>query len=150
MTSEGARDDRFDVDAFLAQPLVARVATVGPTVRPVWFLWEDGAFWWLTGSYARLAEILAKDPRVALVVDTCDLATGRVLQVTARGQAKVVPFDADRARRKLARYLGSDDARWDARFRSFDSDTRFVRLIPDRLTAKDLSFSTLGEDVNEA
>jgi hypothetical protein len=44
----------FDVEAFLAQPLTARVAAAGPTVRPVWFLWEDGAFWWLTGGWARL------------------------------------------------------------------------------------------------
>jgi hypothetical protein len=34
----------FDVDAFLAQPLTARVATSGPTVRPTWYLWEEGAF----------------------------------------------------------------------------------------------------------
>jgi hypothetical protein len=30
--------DDFDINNFLAQPLVARVATNGPTVRPVWFL----------------------------------------------------------------------------------------------------------------
>ncbi len=41
----------FDVDAFLMQPLVA-LASAGPSVRPVWFLWEEGAFWWITGSYA--------------------------------------------------------------------------------------------------
>ncbi len=33
--------DPFDVDAFLAQPLIARGATVGPTVRPVWYIWEE-------------------------------------------------------------------------------------------------------------
>ncbi|CAM5274868.1 hypothetical protein SPURM210S_06182 [Streptomyces purpurascens] len=35
----------FDVDAFLRRPLTARLATNGPTVRPVWFLWEEDAFW---------------------------------------------------------------------------------------------------------
>ncbi|GAA2570690.1 hypothetical protein GCM10010424_11970 [Streptomyces lienomycini] len=34
----------FDTDTFLRRPLTARLATGGPTVRPVWFLWEDGAF----------------------------------------------------------------------------------------------------------
>jgi nitroimidazol reductase NimA-like FMN-containing flavoprotein (pyridoxamine 5'-phosphate oxidase superfamily) len=37
----------FDLDAFLGQSLVARVATVGrtgPTVRPLWYLWEEHAF----------------------------------------------------------------------------------------------------------
>jgi hypothetical protein len=44
-------DADFEVDAFLAQPLTARVAAAGPSVRAVWFLWEDGAFWWLTGGW---------------------------------------------------------------------------------------------------
>ncbi|MFF9803949.1 hypothetical protein ACF1G5_02265 [Streptomyces coeruleorubidus] len=30
----------FDVDAFPREPLTARLATDGATVRPVWFLWE--------------------------------------------------------------------------------------------------------------
>jgi hypothetical protein len=72
-------DPGFDVDECLAQPLVARIATAGPRVRPVWFLWEDRCFWWLTGSWARLADDLARDSHVELVVDTCDLATGEVL-----------------------------------------------------------------------
>ena len=75
----------------------------GPTIRPIWFLYEDAAFWWLTGSsYSRLGEWLARDPRVALVVDTCDLSTGEVLGVTAVGRAEVGPLDVDRAKRKLA------------------------------------------------
>lgn len=136
----------FDVDAFLAQPLLARVAAAGPSVRPVWYLWEEGAFWWITGAYARLPEILARDPRLALVVDSCDLDSGEVRQVSARGDGVVVPFDPDRARRKLARYLGPDETAWEPRFatrylREPEQETRLVRLEPARLTARDLSFS---------
>ena len=134
-----SRRHPFDVDAFLAKPLVARVATSGPAVRPVWYLWEDGAFWWITGSYARLPALLAEDPRVALVVDTCDLETLEVLQVTARGEAEVVPFDEARARRKLVRYLGDDVHTWPSDFRDFGPDTRLVHFVPTRLTATDLS-----------
>ena len=135
----------FDVDAYLAAPRVARVATAGPLVRPVWFLWEDATFWWITGSYARLPELLAEDPRVALVVDTCDLHTLEVRQVTARGNAEVVPFDPARAERKLTRYLGPDQRIWPQDFRNFGPDTRFVRLVPTSLSARDLSktWSTL-------
>ncbi len=136
----------FDIDAFLDRPLLARVAAAGPTVRPVWFLWEDGAFWWITGAYARLPTILTSDPRVALVVDSCDLCTGEVRQVTARGDAVVVPFDAERVRRKLVRYLGPNEEDWDPRFSGRylsdpDQATRLVRLAPTQLTATDLSFS---------
>lgn len=133
----------FDVDAFLAEPLVARVATSGPRIRPVWFLWEEGSFWWLTGSYSRMTEFLEQDPNVALVVDTCDLATGTVRVVWARGVAEVVPLDRERAVRKLSRYLGPDEALWEARFREpldEDPSTRLVRLTPTVLRAWDRSF----------
>ena len=124
----------MDVDEFLAQPLVARAATSGPDIRPVWFLWEGGgAFWWLTGSYSRLEQLLAEDSRVALVIDTCDVSEGTVFSVTCRGVAEVVPLDRARAVRKLTRYLGPED-RWPVRFSAplDDPATKMVRLAPDR------------------
>ncbi|WP_245692022.1 pyridoxamine 5'-phosphate oxidase family protein [Streptomyces katrae] len=133
----------MDVDEFLARPLVARVATQGPEVRPVWFLWEDGAFWWLTGSYSRMERILAVDPRVALVVDTCELADAEVLSVTCRGTAQVVPLDRARALRKLTRYLGPDPRTWPARFSEplDDPATKLVRFTPNRTPhLRDLSW----------
>jgi Pyridoxamine 5'-phosphate oxidase len=139
-------DADFDVDAFLAQPLTARVAAAGPSVRAVWFLWEDGAFWWLTGGWARLPSILKADPRVALVVDTCDLETGRVHQLTAEGEAEIYQLDAGRAHRMLQRYLGADASRWPQRFKhgTFDDPaTRLIRLEPGELEARDLSYELL-------
>ncbi|WP_017627015.1 pyridoxamine 5'-phosphate oxidase family protein [Nocardiopsis chromatogenes] len=136
----------FDVDAFLARPLTARLATQGPTVRPVWYLWEGGAFWILTGPWSRLPAHLRKDPAVALAVDSCDLGTGEVLQVLARGRAELLPFDAERARRKLTRYLGPRVETWDGRFRDHlltgpgETGTRWARIRPDRLVAEDLGF----------
>lgn len=134
----------FDVDSFLALPLVARVGTAAdrPAVRPVWYLWEEDAFWWLTGNWSRLPEILEQDPRVALVVDTCDLATGETRQVNARGRAEILALDPARTYRKLSRYLGPDEATWDPRFSAYltTTDTRLVRFSPERLVAQDLSF----------
>lgn len=91
----------FDIDLFLSQPLTARVATEGPTVRPVWFLWEEDAFWVLTGPWAKLYDRVGAAPQIALVVDVCDLSTGLVRQVIARGRAELLPFDMPRGRRKL-------------------------------------------------
>lgn len=136
-------DAGFELERFLAQPLVARVAAAGPSVRAVWFLWEDGAFWWLTGNWSRLPSILKGDPRVALVVDTCDLETGEVLQVTAAGEAEIYQLDAARACRILHRYLGADASRWPERFKRgtfHDPATRLIRLEPSRLRARDLSY----------
>jgi len=136
----------FDIDAFLAQPLTARVATNGPTVRPTWYLWEDQAFWILTGPWATLLDRARVDPALAITVDTCDTATGLVRQVIARGHCEVLPFDIPRAQRKLSRYLGPDDTRWDSRFRNYLHDdptergTVWLRLRPTFLTATDLSY----------
>jgi hypothetical protein len=136
----------FDLDTFLAQPLTARVATNGPTVRPTWYLWEDSAFWILTGPWARLLARVRADPALALTVDVCDLATGLVRQVIARGRAEVLPFDVPRGRRKLSRYLGADETRWDGRFRDYlhddpaDRGTVWLCLRPAAVTTLDLSY----------
>ena len=146
-------DDGFDLEAFLARPLVARLATAtdtGPRVRPLWYVWEDGAFWWLTGPWSRLRDHLAKDPRVALVVDHTDVATGEVKIVTVLGDAEIVPWEAGRAKRKFSRYLGPDTSRWDPRFLSSwnaefrtgsdDDPDGFGRLVPRTLVASDRSY----------
>lgn len=117
-------------------------------MRPVWFHWEDGAFWVLTGPWARLFDRVKEDPRLALVVDECDIATGRVQQVIARGRGELVPFDVPRGRRKLSRYLGADETTWDTRFVHYLHDdpaergTMWLRLPPTSLTATDLSYAT--------
>lgn len=136
-------DEGFDLDGFLAQPLVARVAARGPSILAVWFLWEDGAFWWLTGGWSRLSATLKAEPSVALVVDTCDLATGEVLQLSAEGEAEIYQLDSGRARRILRRYLGADESHWPERFKSgtfHDPTTRLIRLEPTRVRARDLSY----------
>ena len=146
----------FDVDAFLAQPLTARVAASGPTVRPTWYLWEDGAFWILTGPWATLPARVQTDPAIAIVVDVCDLATGLVQQVIARGRAEILPFDVARGRRKLSRYLGQDETRWDRRFRHYLHDdpahtgTVWLRLRPDSLVVQDLSYSVCNAPTMDA
>jgi len=130
------------IDDFLARPLTARVATDGPTVRPTWYLWEDGAFWILSGPWSRLPARIMERPRIALTVDVCELDTGVVLQVLASGDAEVRPFDVERGRRKLVRYLGADEERWDPRFRAYlqDAGAVWVYLRPSRLVANDLSY----------
>jgi hypothetical protein len=138
--------NEFEIDAFLSRPLTARIATNGPTVRPVWFLWEEHAFWILTGPWAKLLHRVQHDSAIALVVDECNLVTGSVRQVIARGQAEILPFDVPRGRRKLTRYLGTDEQCWDQRFLAYLLDdpakkgTTWLRLRPDSLIAKDLSY----------
>lgn len=68
-------------------------------------------------------------------------------QVIARGRADVVPFDVPRGRRKLVRYLGADESRWDPRFVHYLHDdpaergTVWLRLEPASLSVQDLSYA---------
>jgi nitroimidazol reductase NimA-like FMN-containing flavoprotein (pyridoxamine 5'-phosphate oxidase superfamily) len=142
-------DDPFDVEAFLARPLTARLATVGPSVRPVWYLWEDFAFWILTGSWSRIPSQIKRDARVAIVIDTCDLRTGEVLRVVANGSAELLPYDTERGFRKLSRYLGNQETTWDDRFQRYlreVNEARWLRLSPTRLVATDLSFRSSSSE----
>jgi hypothetical protein len=137
------QDHPFDVDAFLARPLTARLAVAGPSVRPVWYLWEDSAFWVLTGSWSQMPSLIGRDPHVALVIDTCELGTGEVLQVVASGNAELRPYDVHRGFRKLSRYLGGDESTWDERFRRYlhgANEAQWLRVLPTSLRASDLSF----------
>ena len=137
-------DQPFDVEAFLARPLVARLATAGPAVRPVWYLWEDGSFWILVGPWNRIPADVAADPGVAVVVDSCDLRTGECLQVLGHGVGTLEPFTPDRGARMLERYLGTVPEAWDVRFRSYLTDApeaRWLQIEPTSLSARDLSFT---------
>jgi hypothetical protein len=133
----------FDIDAFLARPLTARLATYGPAVRPVWYLWEQARFWVLVGPWNGIPAEVEANPHVALGVDTCELSTGECLQVVARGVGELIAYDRQRGRRKLERYLGPDVAAWDGRFRISLRSPRgaLVAHHPALLTARDLSFA---------
>jgi hypothetical protein len=135
----------FDLAGFLRRPLIARLATSsenGPRVRPIWYLFDEAGFWWITGRWSSIDATLRRDPRVELVVDTCDLERGEVLQVRARGRAELRPFDPGRAQAWGERYMGPDRARW-GRFQLEvfeDPSARFALLEPAWLWARDLSW----------
>jgi nitroimidazol reductase NimA-like FMN-containing flavoprotein (pyridoxamine 5'-phosphate oxidase superfamily) len=136
----------FDVDAFLGRPLTGRLATNGPTVRPVWFLWEEGAFWIMTGPWARWFTRVADDPVIALVVDTCDTTNGEILQVIARGKVEMLAWDVERGRRLLTRYLGADETNWPPDYQAYLTATpieglTWVRLSVDKIISNDFSFT---------
>jgi hypothetical protein len=135
------------LDGFLARPLFAFLGTAspdGPRVSPVWFLWEDGAFW-IIGNLDEdtFPGRVESDPRSSLAIVDFDRTTGRVQHVGVRGSARVCPFDEARARRLLRRYLGPDETRWDAsRFGPpvGGAHSVLVRLTPATVVSRDQSY----------
>jgi hypothetical protein len=140
------RAGTLNVDEFLARPLFAHLATVspnGPRDSPVWFLWEDGAIW-IIGSRRddSFPARVEADPRCAVGIVDFDQASGRVHHAGFRGRATIEPFDAGRARRLLARYLGSEADSWPERFRTTlaDFSNVLVRFEPETAVARDVSY----------
>lgn len=132
----------MDVDEFLKRPLNAYIALNGPSLRPTWFLWEDGAFWISSGAWAKWWRQLENDPAVAIVVDDYDVKTGRIEKVTARGKGEIHKVDVERAKRLFRRYVGDDEEKWDPTFRDYihGEGAVLVRIEPERIKGLDLSY----------
>jgi nitroimidazol reductase NimA-like FMN-containing flavoprotein (pyridoxamine 5'-phosphate oxidase superfamily) len=140
----GAAPD-VDVDEFLRRPLMAHLATAspdGPRDSPLWFLWEDGAVWLVGTERDSFPHRIAADPRCAVGIVDLDVARGRLVHVGMRGKAEVVPLDAGRLHRFLARYLGEDEAGWNPWFREHVVDhlDLMVRFVPTSVVARDMSY----------
>src|SRR5436190_17758147 len=86
---------REEIEAFLAEPRLCAFATVDerglPRVRPLWYLWRDGVFWFTTRLEVRhTGRDLASSTRVAVSVASEDRPYPAVV---AHGRPEVVPKD---------------------------------------------------------
>src|SRR5579862_7780454 len=67
------RMSRDELDSFLAQPLIARLATVCadgfPHVSPMWPVWEDDTIVFALGEKRLHVRNLRRDPRATVIVD---------------------------------------------------------------------------------
>jgi PPOX class probable F420-dependent enzyme len=99
-------------EAFLKQPNVAVLATVGPAgahAVPIWYLYEDGVFLMSTGRGSQKHRNVEANPEVTLVVDRRTLPYYAVM---ARGKAEIGPQLTDEERlRMYVRYLGEEMGR---------------------------------------
>jgi hypothetical protein len=64
-------------DQFLANPLLARIATANPEtlqphVVPVWYTWEDGSLWISNFTSTRKVQEIQDNPRCSSVVDDAE------------------------------------------------------------------------------
>ncbi|MGB0497642.1 MAG: pyridoxamine 5'-phosphate oxidase family protein [Rubricella sp.] len=148
----------FDPARVLAKPLMANLATVsaeGPRNAPVWFLWEDGALWMPGSVGASSVARIGADPRCAVEIVDFDPAVGILLHLGLRGRASLEPMDPALFRRLLAKYLGPDEAAWNAWFvenvaRIEDPAGRLIRLRPDSVFTNDVSHFRTGPDYASA
>ncbi len=94
------------IDSFLAQPILARLATVSkeaqPHIVPVWFLWEDGRAWVSSYASTRKVRDLQDNPKCALVVDLQDARHG-LTAVLLEGEAELLSLISPEVRARVER-----------------------------------------------
>ena len=138
----------MDLEEFLDRPLFAHLATSsveGAQDVPLWFLWEDSALWFIVVvSENTFHQRVQKNPRTAVGIVDFNVKTGFVQHVSFRGQATVEPWDFEKAKRVLSKYLGSDMTAWDQkRFgEGLDDpeDMLFVKFQPETVMIRDQSY----------
>jgi hypothetical protein len=81
-----------ELDGFLGEERTCRLATLGaggPHVSPVWFIWDGTALWIYSLTRSQRWTDIARDPRVAVVIDAGhEYAELRGVEI--EGEAEVV------------------------------------------------------------
>lgn len=126
-----------DLLAFLEEVRLASWATVGPDgaprVRPVWYLYEDGAFWFTTRLEARRTGAdVASGSRVTVSIAS---ENRPYRAVVARGTPEVWTKDRERWLERIAtRYGEAEGRRWLAGALK-EPDRVVLRLAPEKVLA---------------
>ena len=134
------------MDRFLVQPRIARVATVRPDGRPhvvpIWYEWDGTALRFDTPPTFRKGRNLLADPRLAVVTDTTHGGlryAGVLMEGVARlerdqGVATAV------AERIYRRYLGAEGVMSPTpQAMIHESEHMIVELVPDRIVTWDFT-----------
>lgn len=128
-----------DYDAFLAQPILARIATANPKtlqphVVPVWYGWDGASLWFNTFRSSRKVNDLLKNPAISIVIDTAT-PFDNLSAVILEGKAEIVDLPRPELEEKITwiytRYLGPEGVK-DSEPQSWikDPESILIRLTP--------------------
>jgi general stress protein 26 len=125
-----------EIDAFLGSPRLAHFATTGsdgrPRVRPIWFIWADGALWMTTRLKARTTGAdLTAGSAAAVSIASEDRPYRAFL---ARGTPEVWTIDRDQWLERIARRYGA--LGW-LEGALTEPDRVVLRMIPDEVITWD-------------
>ena len=126
-------------DAFLSQPLLARMATANPKtlqphVVPVWYAWDGTSLWINTFRGSRKVKDLLKNPAISVVVDS-PIPLDDLSAVILEGKAEIVDLPRPELEEKITwiytRYLGPEGVK-EAEPQSWikDPTSILIRLTP--------------------
>lgn len=134
-------ETRSFINAFLSEPLIARVATADksgqPHVVPVWFAWDGSALWISAFSSTRKVKDLEENPLISVAIDetTADDSTRAVI---LEGKAELLRALTEFLKRQFtwiyARYVGEDRVH-EAKYQKWidDPENTLIKLSPTKV-----------------
>jgi len=132
-----------EVKDFLAEPVVARIATIDengvPYVTPVWQEWDGEAFWMVVRERAAWVAHIKKNPNVGI---SCAHDSGTYRRIVAQGKAEIVSGPAPMqgeclgvANRTSVRYLG--ERRPEYLVPTYDRPRYLIKIVPTKMITWD-------------
>lgn len=120
----------FDIRTFLDEPrrpaqLAAVSASGTPLLGSMWFLYDQGKFWFSTRPEGPIPRAASGGSDVAVIVDDFS-PPDKIRQVRIRGRGQVEPHDPEQVDRIYRRYLGTDHNLWPEFFRLRLDDQAFA------------------------
>jgi hypothetical protein len=110
----------FDVVAFLRETgrsaQVASLSAQAPLLGSLWYLFNDGKFWFSSSRSSALPRAAERGLELAVIVDDFNPPLS-IRQVRVRGHGGIEPHDPDVVRRIYERYLGLALDDWPQFFR---------------------------------
>jgi nitroimidazol reductase NimA-like FMN-containing flavoprotein (pyridoxamine 5'-phosphate oxidase superfamily) len=142
MADKVKTDRKALIEAVLAEPVLARLATTNPKtmqphVVPVWFMWEDNCIWISSFVSTRKVHELKHNPRGAVLIESKEEG-GKLTAVLLEGTVELVTEPrqevAEIARRIYIRYLGVDGVQEpDPQSWLQDPENLLVKLTPTKI-----------------
>jgi PPOX class probable F420-dependent enzyme len=131
-----------EIDAFLAQPIIARIATVQPDGAPhvaaMWQHWDGEVMWVIPRSRSSWYVNLAQEPRVCILC--ADDVNPEHTRVTVEGVAEVVEGPValvgrvkEIADEMAIRYMGPNGPTYAAK--TADRLRYLVKVVPTKITS---------------
>jgi PPOX class probable F420-dependent enzyme len=119
---------------FLSEPRMAHLATATlsgiPRVNPIWFVYDEGCFYFSTRMGRVKGHHMQQNPSVALSIAT-DERPYRA--VCAFGKPEIVPKDRDKWLEKISTRYGEEEAKSWVSEAAKQPDRVVIKLQPDRL-----------------
>src|SRR6058998_3897312 len=127
-----------ELEAFLAAPRLCHFATVDlrgrPRVRPLWYLWRDGCFYFTTRLEVRhTGSDVVAGSAVSISIGSEERPYRAVV---ASGRPKVIGKDEDLLRAISFRYGEREGAAW-LRGALRESDRTVLEMVPDSMVTWD-------------